>query len=60
VDSHERLVTEINNDKEFFNREVRRLNEIIRQMEKTYVDPLTIKKIDNLKKEARKQISRNE
>lgn len=37
-----------------------RLNSIIHQLEGSYIDPQTAKKIEVLKKEAKKQINRNE
>lgn len=58
--SEARLIEEINSDKEFLNRDVQRLNTIIQKMEQNYIDPLTVKKLEVLKKEAKKQISRNE
>jgi|JI9StandDraft_2_1071091.scaffolds.fasta_scaffold331633_1 hypothetical protein len=58
--SQTKLLEEINSDKEFFGREVHRLHAILSQMERGYVDPLTAKKLEQLKKEAKKQINRNE
>ena len=52
--------TKLLEDKEFFGREVHRLHAILSQMERGYVDPLTAKKLEQLKKEAKKQINRNE
>lgn len=60
VGSQTRLREEINSDKEFFEREVHRLHSLLAQMERGYVDPHTAKKLEQLKKEAKKQINRNE
>lgn len=60
VESEAKLLQEIKKDKQFFENELTRLKTMMNRMEEDYIDPDSMRKLQMVKKEAQKQIKRNE
>ena len=60
MESESKLLLEIQKDKHFFESEVTRLKGIMTKMEENYLDPDSMRKLEAVRKEAKKQLARNE
>lgn len=54
------MLSEIHKDKTFFESELSRLKGLMNKMEENYLDPDSVRKLESIRKEAKKQVDRNE